>query len=157
MKIKDYVKKLYCEGFNVSIKGDDIRICHWGMHDLVVNKKAQGWSNTNISFDTLSYPRTDKAGTLLELTKQYLRTPLSKRCLENKEYYLAAWRYCSDPIVEKVYVSKINICSDCSGFEYSDKPVSFTEDQLKNVKDCDPVLAPAIDAMKEEVTDESIS
>ena len=54
MKIKDYVKKLYCEGFNVSIKGDDIRICHWGMHDLVVKKKAQGWSNTNISFDTLS-------------------------------------------------------------------------------------------------------
>lgn len=157
MKIKDYVKKLYCEGFNVSIKGDDIRICHWGMHDLVVNKKAQGWSNTNINFDTLSVLGYDKAGTLLELTKHYLRTPLSKRCLENKEYYLVAWRYYSGPIIEKGYVSKINISSDCSGFEYSDKPVPFTEDQLKNAKDCDPVLAPAIDAMKDEIKDEHIS
>lgn len=157
MKIKEYVKKLYCEGFNVSTRGDAIRIRLRDMRDLVVNKKAQGWSNTNINFDTLSVLGYDKAGTLLELTKQYLRTPLSKRCLENKEYYLVAWRYYSGPIIEKGYVSKINICSDCSGFEYSDKPVPFTEDQLKNVKDCDPVLAPAIDVMKEEVTDESIS
>lgn len=156
MKIKEYVKKLYCEGFNVSTRGDAIRIRLRDMRDLVVNKKAQGWSNTNINFDTLSVLGYDKAGTLLELTKQYLRTPLSKRCLENKEYYLVAWRYYSGPIIEKGYVSKINICSDCSGFEYSDKPVPFTEDQLKNVKDCDPVLAPAIDAMKEEVKDESI-
>lgn len=157
MKIKEYVKKLYCEGFNVSTRGDAIRIRLRDMRDLVVNKKAQGWSNTNINFDTLSVLGYDKAGTLLELTKQYLRTPLSKRCLENKEYYLVAWRYYSGPIIEKGYVSKINVCSDCSCFEYSDKPVPFTEDQLKNVKDCDPVLAPAIDAMKEEIKDEHIS
>ncbi|WHO86443.1 hypothetical protein [Limosilactobacillus oris] len=157
MKIKEYVKKLYCEGFNVSTRGDAIRIRLRDMRDLVVDKKAQGWSNTNINFDTLSVLGYDKAGTLLELTKQYLRTPLSKRCLENKEYYLVAWRYYSGPIIEKGYVSKINISSDCSGFEYSDKPVPFTEDQLKNVKDCDPVLAPAIDAMKEEIKDEHIS
>lgn len=154
MKIDEYVKKLSCEGFDVSIKGDAIRIHLRSMHDLLVNNKAQGWSNTNINFDDLSVLGYDKAGTLLELTKQYLRTPLAKRCLDNKEYYLIAWRYYSGPIIEKGYVSQINISSDCSGFEYSDKPTPFTEEQLKNVKDLDPVLALAIEAMKEPVEDD---
>ena len=81
---------------------------------------------------------------------EYLDTPLDKRKPE-KKYCLEAVRHYSGPIAEKGYVKNVVCKSDYSGFEYSPVPFVFTEKELETMKKNDPVLAPAIDAMKVEV------
>lgn len=84
---------------------------------------------------------------------EYLDTPLDKRMPE-KKYRLEAVRHFSGPIAEKGYVKNVVCKTDYSGFEYSPVPFEFTEKQLETMKNNDPALAPAIDAMKEEVKDD---
>ena len=84
---------------------------------------------------------------------EYLDTPLDKRMPE-KKYRLEAVRHFSGPIDEKGYVKNVVCKTDYSGFEYSPVPFEFTEKQLETMKNNDPALAPAIDAMKEEVKDD---
>ena len=84
---------------------------------------------------------------------EYLDTPLEERKPE-KKYCLEAVRHYSGPIAEKGYVKNVICKSDYSGFEYSPVPFEFTEKELETMKKNDPVLAPAIEAMKEEVNDD---
>ena len=80
---------------------------------------------------------------------KYLSTPLDEREPE-KKYRLEAVRHFSGPIAEKGYVKNVVCKTDYSGFEYSPVPFEFTEKQLETMKNNDPVLAPAIEAMKVE-------
>lgn len=85
-----------------------------------------------------------------EQISEYLDTPLDKRKPE-KKYCLEAVRHYSGPIAETVYVKNVVCKSNYSGFEYSPVPFVFTEKELETMKKNDPVLAPAINAMKVEV------
>lgn len=88
--------------------------------------------------------------TLSSIISAYLATPIDEREPE-KKYRLEAVRHFSGPIAEKGYVKNVVCKSDYSGFEYSPVPFVFTEKELETMKKNDPVLAPAIDAMKVEV------
>ncbi len=84
---------------------------------------------------------------------EYLDTPLDKR-ESVKKYRLKAIRHYTGPVVETGYVKEVVCKRDYSGFKYSPVPFEFTEQELKTMKYNEPVLAPAIDAMKEEVKDD---
>ncbi len=84
---------------------------------------------------------------------KYLDTPLEDRKSE-KKYYLEAVRYYSGPIAETGYIKKFECCSDYSKIIYSGEPTEFTETELKNIKRNDPALAPVVDALKKEITDD---
>lgn len=89
---------------------------------------------------------------LSALIEEFLHTPVEERFPE-KKYCLEAVRHYSGPIAEKGYVKNVVCKSDYSGFEYSPVPFEFTEKELETMKKNDPVLAPAIDAMKEPAED----
>lgn len=84
---------------------------------------------------------------------EYLNTPLNKR-ESVKKYRLKAIRHYTGPVVETGYVKEVVCKRDYSGFKYSPDPFEFTEQELKTMKNNDPALAPAIDAMKVEVKDD---
>ena len=105
------------------------------------------WATSN----SLYWKKEDREY-LSALIEEFLHTPVEERFPE-KKYCLEAVRHYSGPIAEKGYVKNVVCKSDYSGFEYSPVPFEFTEKELETMKKNDPVLAPAIDAMKEEAKD----
>lgn len=137
-KIQDYIS--ICAPFN-----DEV---------MEVPVDATNWLNVKLDYFEA---RDGLTGAVREyvssLVTQYLNTPISER-KPGKKYRLVAVRHYSGPIAEKGYVKNVVCKSDYSGFEYSPVPFEFTEKQLETMKNNDPALAPAIDAMKEEVKDD---
>lgn len=127
----------------------------FGSEEIAVPCDATNWLNVHydwsISSDEFTAPMREFISSLIS---QYLNTPVSKRKTE-KKYRLEAVRHFSGPIAEKGYVKNVVCKTDYSGFEYSPVPFEFTEKQLETMKNNDPALAPAIDAMKEEVKDDA--
>lgn len=117
---------------------------------LAVPTNATNWLDVHYNWYTSSDDIAAPAREIISsLISQYLNTPISERKPE-KKYRLEAVRHFSGPIAEKGYVKNVVCKSDYSGFEYSPVPFEFTEKQLETMKNNDPALAPAIEAMKVE-------
>ena len=161
MTTEELIKQLNANGWtNSSLvteeKGQDyISICA-PFNDEVMGVPVDATNWLNVKLDYFE-ARDGLTGAVREyvssLVTQYLNTPISERKPE-KKYRLEAVRHFSGPIAEKGYVKNVVCKSDYSGFEYSPVPFEFTEKQLETMKNNDPALAPAIDAMKEEVKDD---
>ena len=120
-------------------------------HDwfLMVGDKVMTWENVAFDSDCLEGVIPQDLVRVMDAVQRLLDTPLDKRKPE-KKYCLEAVRHYSGTIAEKGYVKNVVCKSDYSGFEYSPVPFVFTEKELETMKKNDPVLAPAINAMKVE-------
>lgn len=119
---------------------------------LMMPQKADKWDDVKEDFEALYSITPKDLALVMDVVQRLICTPVNERFPE-KKYCLEAVRHYSGPIAEKGYVKNVVCKSDYSGFEYSPVPFEFTEKELETMKKNDPVLAPAIDAMKEEVKD----
>lgn len=88
---------------------------------------------------------------------KFLRTPIKERFPEKK--YRLRWLDSTDPFLRATtYLGRV-VDNELGNYYWSTFPdysaELFTEDQLKKMKRGNPKLAPAIDAMKEEVKDDA--
>lgn len=109
-----------------------------------------GWSAITADFDTCLDDDVDvmDLARVMDVMQRLICTPVSKRFPE-KKYLLVAKR--DNPFCPK-YVSNIITELNRIGFDLSidEKEARiFSEKELNQIKECEPSLAPAIDAMKE--------
>lgn len=94
---------------------------------------------------------------LFGLVQQLRDTPVKERFPEKK--YRLRWLDSTDPFLRATtYLGRV-VDNELGNYYWSTFPdysaELFTEDQLKKMKRGNPKLAPAIDAMKEEVKDDA--
>lgn len=154
MKTKELINKLNNYGFKARLESTSyityIDIESATGHDVCrLSIKDTSWFDVDLSeYGRNTMAEGDKEF-ISSVVNDYLATPITEREPE-KKYRLEAIRHYSGPIAEKGYVKNVVCKSDYSGFEYSPVPFEFTEKQLETMKNNDPVLAPAIEAMKVE-------
>lgn len=114
-----------------------------------------GWSAISTDFDTCLDDDVDvmDLARVMDVVQRLICTPVSERFPE-KKYLLVIKR--ENPFCPK-YVS--NIITEISGLGFDlsidEKEARiFSEKELNQIKKREPSLAPAIDAMKEEVKDD---
>ena len=114
-----------------------------------------GWSAITADFDTCLDDDVDvmDLARVMDVVQRLICTPVNKRFLE-KTYRLVVKRETS---FHPKYVSNIITGFDELVFDLSKDEKEariFVEKELNQIKEREPSLAPAIDAMKEEVKDE---
>lgn len=114
-----------------------------------------GWSAITADFDTCLDDDVDvmDLARVMDVVQRLICTPVSERFPE-KKYRLVVKR--ENPFCPK-YVSNIITELNGIGFDLSidEKEARiFSEEELNQIKGREPSLAPAIDAMKEEVKDD---
>lgn len=97
----------------------------------------------DLRIDTYLIP-DDKKDALLELINSYLSTPLYER-LPEKKYRL---RWLNDNNSAENYLDTV---AGAWTFGSKETVYQYTETEIKALKEANPRLAPAIEAMKEEV------
>ena len=120
---------------------------------LALRADVKTWDDVTLVSGAIDEVIPEDLARVMDVVQRLLDTPVKERFPE-KKYCLEAVRHYSDPIAEKGYVKEVVCKRDYSGFKYSPVPFEFTEQELKTMKYNDPVLAPAIDAMKVEVKDD---
>lgn len=114
-----------------------------------------GWSAITADFDTCLDDDVDvmDLARVMDVVQRLICTPVNKRFLE-KTYRLVVKRETS---FHPKYVSNIITGFDELVFDLSKDEKEariFVEKELNQIKEREPSLAPAIDAMKEEVKDD---
>lgn len=123
---------------------------------LVVPYEAKTMLDCHFVNPNLELPADVKAQ-IGRIIGKFLRTPIKERFPEKK--YRLRWLDSTDPFLRATtYLGRV-VDNELGNYYWSTFPdysaELFTEDQLKKMKRGNPKLAPAIDAMKEEVKDDA--
>ena len=158
MKIKEAVK--FISGTNTAFAevkdGDLIIFEHNRVSDdwfLRFPTKAKTWRSIIDDEDCLTDVEPQDLARVMDVIQRLIDTPVEERFPE-KKYRLVIKR--ENPFCPK-YVSNIITELNGIGFDLSidEKEARiFSEKELNQIKEREPSLAPAIDAMKEEVNDD---
>ncbi|MCC4467538.1 hypothetical protein [Limosilactobacillus reuteri] len=157
MKINEFKKKLSRYGFSVAESVDGLLTIYLGKYPLITfNQRSSMFTNVKLNLNTV--PVIDIYGlfNLLEITKEYVNTPIKERFPE-KKYVLSAMRCAEGPVPVKQYVDAMNISTNNVEFHFgfaneTANAMEFTQEDLDSLSDFFP--KDAIDAMKEEVKDD---
>lgn len=96
--------------------------------------------------DSIDYDDLNNLFTLIDYVR---KTPVEKRGINDKIYYLRVIRYYTGPVPEAHYVVNFESSADYTKIIYGSDPVPFTAAQLNNIKHNDPALEEFIDSHKE--------
>lgn len=157
LKINEFKKKLSRYGFSVAESVDGLLTIYLGKYPLITfNQRSSMFTNVKLNLNTV--PVIDIYGlfNLLEITKEYVNTPIKERFPE-KKYVLSAMRCAEGPVPVKQYVDAMNISTNNVEFHFgfaneTANAMEFTQEDLDSLSDFFP--KDAIDAMKEEVKDD---
>ncbi|MBB1109468.1 hypothetical protein LTY59_06985 [Limosilactobacillus balticus] len=158
MKINEFKNKLSRCGFSVDESADGLLTIYLGKYPLLTfNQGSNMFSTVKLNLNTV--PVIDIYGlfNLLEITKEYVDTPIKERFPE-KKYVLSAMRCAEGPVPVKQYVDAMNISTNNVEFHFGfanekANAMEFTQKELDDLSDFFP--KDAIDAMKEPVGDEN--
>lgn len=157
MKIDEAVKKIINETNRVRAKVDDNNNLIIGSSNrpyqdwfLLFPANATSWNRILEVWNSLDHVAAQDLARVMDVIQRLLDTPVEERFPE-KKYLLVIKR--ENPFCPK-YVS--NIITELSGLGFDlsidEKEARiFSEKELNQIKKREPSLAPAIDAMKEEV------
>lgn len=154
LKINEFKKKLSRYGFSVAESVDGLLTIYLGKYPLLTFDRCSSMFNT-VKLNLNTVPVIDIYGlfNLLEITKEYVDTPIKERFPE-KKYVLSAMRCAEGPVPVKQYVDAMNISTTNVEFHFgfaneTANAMEFTQEDLDSLSDFFP--KDAINAMKEEV------
>lgn len=118
---------------------------------LVMPQKANNWDNVEEDFEALYSITPKDLARVMDVIQRLLDTPVNERFPEKK--YRLRW---FDDELGETFLGFSNglIKNYWSTFNAPTSNTIFTESELEQLKKDNPRLAPAIDAMKEEVKDD---
>ena len=116
---------------------------------LVMPQKANNWDNVEEDFEALYSTTPKDLARVMDVIQRLLDTPVKKRSSE-KKYRL---RWIDDRNGKANYVC-LDMDATWHMITLKNFADTFTESGLEQLKKDNPHLAPAIDAMKEEVKDD---
>lgn len=153
MKINEFKKKLSRYGFSVAESVDGLLTIYLGKYPLITfNQRSSMFTDVKLNLNTV--PVIDIYGlfNLLEITKEYVDTPIKERFPEKK--YRLRW---IDSKVQEGPATYLGRTRSGDSIYWSTFSVVgaeiFTESELEQLKKDNPRFAPAIDAMKEPAED----
>lgn len=158
MKIKEAIKIINStKTVRASLEKEKIYFCEYTAskfdYFLVMPQKANNWDNVEEDFEALYSTTPKDLARVMDVVQRLICTPVKERFPE-KKYRLVVKR--ENPFCPK-YVSNIITELNGIGFDLSidEKEARiFSEKELNQIKGREPALAPAIDAMKEEIKDD---
>ena len=117
---------------------------------LVMPQKANNWDNVEEDFEALYSTTPKDLARVMDVIQRLLDTPVEERFPEKK--YRLRW---FDDELGETFLGFSNglVKNYWSTFNAPTSNTIFTESELEQLKKDNPRLAPAIDAMKEEVKD----
>ena len=159
MKIKEAIKIINStKTVRASLEKEKIYFCEYTAskfdYFLVMPQKADKWDDVKEDFEALYSTTPKDLARVMDVIQRLLHTPVEERFPE-KKYRLVA----NPNSLEQTgtyatkYVACIQDGMDCFSFVYGG-PTVFSEKELKQIEELHPNIAPAIDAMKEEVKDD---
>lgn len=108
------------------------------------NFKVQtNWEMLN---DSIDYNNLD---TLFDLIDKLRMTPVEKRGISQKKYYLKVTHHYNGTVPKTYYVIDFECSDDYTKIIYGFDPRQFTEMELQSIKRQDPALEEFIDSHKE--------
>ena len=124
---------------------------------LMMPPKANNWNDVEEDFEALYSITPKDLARVMDVIQRLLDTPVKERFPEKK--YRLRWLDSTNPFLRATtYLGRV-VDNELGNYYWSTFPdysaELFTEDQLKKMKRGNPKLAPAIDAMKEEVKDDA--
>lgn len=157
MKIKEAIKIV--NSTKTAVAGAGKEKIHFYANDgvdkfdyfLMMPTKANNWDDVEEDFEALYSVTPKDLARVMDVIQRLLDTPVEERFPE-KKYRLVA----NPNSLEQTgtyatkYVACIQDGMDCFSFVYGG-PTVFSEKELKQIEKLHPNIAPAIDAMKEEV------
>ena len=156
MKIDEAVKKIIDETNRVRAKVDDNNNLIIGSSNrpyqdwfLLFPANATSWNRILEVWNSLDHVTAQDLARVMDVIQRLLDTPVEERFPEKK--YRLRWIDDHDN-----YKNYLNLNSD-GVWGFVDDEIDteiFTESELEQLKTDNPHLAPAIDAMKEEVKDD---
>lgn len=152
MKINEFKKKLSRYGFSVAESVDGLLTIYLGKYPLITfNQRSSMFTDVKLNLNTVQGIDIEGLYTLLEITKEYVDTPIKERFPE-KKYVLSAMRCAEGPVPVKQYVDAMNISTNNVEFHFGfanekANAMEFTQEELDDLSDFFP--RDAIDAMKE--------
>lgn len=153
MKIKEAIKIVNStKTARASLEKEEMYFHAYGVdmfdYFFVMPQKANNWDNVEEDFESLYSITPKDLARVMDVIQRLLDTPVEERFPE-KKYLLVIKR--ENPFCPK-YVSNIITELNGIGFDLSidEKEARiFSEKELNQIKEREPSLAPAIDAMKE--------
>ena len=158
MKIKEAIKIINStKTVRASLEKEKIYFCEYTAskfdYFLMMPQKADKWDDVKEDFEALYSTTPKDLARVMDVVQRLICTPVKERFPE-KKYRLVVKR--ENPFCPK-YVSNIITELNGIGFDLSidEKEARiFSEKELNQIKGREPALAPAIDAMKEEIKDD---
>ena len=159
MKIKEAIKIINStKTVRASLEKEKIYFCEYTAskfdYFLMMPQKADKWDDVKEDFEALYSTTPKDLARVMDVIQRLLHTPVEER-FPGKKYRLVA----NPNSIEQTgtyatkYVACIQDGMDCFSFVYGG-PTVFSEKELKQIEELHPNIAPAIDAMKEEVKDD---
>ena len=153
MKIKEAIKIINStKTVRASLEKEKIYFYEYtvGKFDyfLVMPQKANNWDNVKEDFEALYSTTLKDLARVMDVIQRLLDTPVKERFPEKK--------YCLRWIDDHDHCKNYLDLSSDGVWDFVDDEIDaviFTESELEQLKTDNPHLAPAIDAMKEEVKD----
>lgn len=129
---------------------------NWGFWFMRMNEAARNWNSIGFEPAYLSGVSSQDLARTMDVVQRLIDTPLDER--KPKKKHRLRWLDSTDPFLRATtYLGRV-VDNELGNYYWSTFPdysaELFTEDQLKKMKRDNPKLAPAIDAMKEEVKDD---
>ena len=129
----------------------------WFRWFLRMDETSRNWRSVEIEYVYLDGVSPEDLARTMDVVQRLIDTPLDER--KSKKKYRLRWLDSTDAALEAAtYLGRV-VDNELGNYYWSTFPdysaELFTEDQLKKMKRGNPKLAPAIDAMKEEVKDDA--
>lgn len=160
LKLNEFKKKLSSYGFSVAESVGGLLTIYLGKYPLITfNQRSSMFTDVKLNLNTIQVIDIKGLYTLLEITKEYVDTPIKERFPE-KKYRL---RWIDDSDCSKNYIGlhrpTVNYpiidwyITSTTDNKLNNYQELWTESELEKLKKDNPRLAPAIDAMKEPAED----
>lgn len=151
MKIKEAIKIINStKTVRASLEKEEIYFCEYTAskfdYFLVMPQKANNWDDVKEDFEALYSTTPKDLARVMDVIQRLLDTPVKERFPEKK--------YCLRWIDDHDHCKNYLILYSDGAWDFVDDEIDaeiFTESELEQLKEDNPRLAPAIDAMKEEV------
>lgn len=162
MKIDEAVKMINTGTTTVKARHSGSHIFVYTTNDfigydwfLMVGDKVMTWENIAFDSDSLEGVIPQDLARVMDAVQRLLDTPVKDRFPE-KKYRLVANpnSFEETGTYASKYVACIEDSMDSFSFVYGE-PTIFSEKDLKQIEESHPNIAPAIEAMKEEVKDDA--
>ena len=151
MKIKEAIKIINStKTVRASLEKEKIYFCEYTAskfdYFLAMPQKANNWDNVEEDFEDLYSTTPKDLARVMDVIQRLLDTPVKERFPEKK--------YCLRWIDDHDHCRNYLILYSDGAWDFVDNKIDaeiFTESELEQLKKDNQRLAPAIDAMKEEV------